>query len=76
MTKQNDEQRPLAKHAYQIGIINAKLVLIREDMNMGNHKEALMKINESIKYIEKEIVPEFYLNEQKDENNAIENPLS
>jgi hypothetical protein len=48
------------KRAYQIGQIMVKLHLVKKYLHMGDAKSALGDINEVIKFIETEIVSEFY----------------
>lgn len=56
----------LGKRAYDIGMTHQALKLIKDDLHMGNHKEALIKVNEVMKYMETEMIPEFY---KRDEGN-------
>jgi hypothetical protein len=66
MTIQNDEipiqsiKSDKAREAYIVGKICAGIRMAKDDLVMDKPKEALSKLNEIIKFLEIEVVPEYY----------------
>ncbi len=74
MTNSDDHKESphyqLGRHAYQTGVIHAKLMQIKDCLTMGNEKEALLKVGEALKYMSEKMVIEFYEEEGKTDGSA------
>jgi hypothetical protein len=61
MSNENELDPLSIQHiAYNAGIMRAQVENIKEDLCMGLMKEALHKVNRLLKFMDTEIVPEFY----------------
>jgi hypothetical protein len=50
--------------AYITGVLHAELMMIRNDLHMGDVKSALAKVNDTIKIMDEKVAEAFYGSEK------------
>jgi hypothetical protein len=60
-------QIALASRAYKTGMLRAKLEALKVELNMGKITEALAKLLEAIRFMDSEIIIEFYPSKEQED---------